>query len=73
MTMKKEEAPLNQPLSRFVDINFATNYLGLSKSAVYQLVCHKRLISFKSGKYLRFLEQDLQDFILNSRTKQPPK
>lgn len=58
----------NSSLSRFKDIEFAAEYLGLSKSAVYQKTSTGALVSYKSGKYLRFLIDDLDSFILNSRT-----
>lgn len=52
---------------RFKDLDFASKYLGLSKSAIYQKVSKGLIKYYKSGKYLVFQVSDLDDFILNSK------
>jgi excisionase family DNA binding protein len=50
-------------VDKLLDMNQASELLGLKKSTLYQKVMRKEISHKKLGKLTRFSMQDLQEFI----------
>ena len=49
--------------NKLLDMNEASNLLGLKKSTLYALVMRKQITHIKLGKLTRFRPEDIQEFI----------
>jgi excisionase family DNA binding protein len=50
-------------VDKLLDMNQASELLGLKKSTLYQLVMRKQITHIKLGKLTRFRPEDIQAFI----------
>lgn len=51
--------------SKFMDINSLTEYIPLTKSTIYSMVCRKQIPFKKIGKKLIFNKLDIDNWINN--------
>lgn len=58
------------PTNKYLTLEQASQFLGVTRSALYTMCCRKRVSYYKpSGRALYFLQEDLESWITSKRVK----